>query len=234
MKTPKLIVCVRHAESARNKLKAEGPFYFEDEATRSKAVGTPDHLVPITDFGHQHARRTGKVIRHDHGVFDVVIHSGYTRTIQTMEAILEAYTKEQVKRMKVVQSILIRERESGYAFNMTKAEIDQHFSWMKDYWKETGPLFARPVGGESMVDVVEKRIIPFLNEVNQNYAGKKVLLVLHGRTLSAVRFVLENWSYDEMEKFIHGRSPQNCGQTIYEHNKLLQSLRLKDYNVCCE
>lgn len=234
MKTPKLIVCVRHAESTRNKLKAEGPFFFENETTRNKAIGVPDHLIPITEEGRSHALRNGKLIHEEFGIFDVVIHSGYLRTIQTMDALLDSYTLSEKAKMHIVTSILIREREAGYAFNMIKAEIEAHFPWLQAYWKESGSFFARPVGGESMADVVEKRIIPFVDQINQTYRGKKVLLVLHGRTLAAVRFVLEKWSYVDMEKFLDSRSPKNCARTVYEHDQNSGALKLKGYNLCCD
>jgi len=232
MKTPQQIVFVRHAESLRNKLSAKAPYYFTDAAVRDSVCGIPDHLTPITQEGKEHARRTGALIKERFGVFDAVIHSGYLRTIKTAEAILEAYSRTERERMPIIEDLHIREREAGYAFSMTKSEIDLHFPWMDRYWKECGSYFSRPIGGESLADVVEGRVRPFLRNLNKTYAGNRLLVVLHGRTLAAVRFVLEKWSIKTMEEFLNGRSPRNCGYTLYERDEE-KGLVPKEYNVVC-
>jgi len=50
MDRPARLVIVRHAESERNKVKANN-IYFPDEIARDLVRGTPDHKIKITPEG---------------------------------------------------------------------------------------------------------------------------------------------------------------------------------------
>src|SRR5687767_9887591 len=97
---PALLVLVRHAESARNIAK-KGSVYFADDAARQVVRGVPDHLVELTPDGHKQAAQTGHAIRERFGTFDHVYTSGYARTEETAQGILEAYPAAERERMRV-------------------------------------------------------------------------------------------------------------------------------------
>lgn len=227
MPNPALLVVVRHAESARNQVKKDS-VYFADDAARRVLRGQPDHKIELTDDGHQQAEQTGHAIRERFGVFDHVYTSGYTRTIQTTEGILAAYPPGERERMPVDMNIFIRERDSGYAYDMTEDEATAAFPWLAEYWQTFGGFMARPPGGESLADVVS-RIQQFLDMLDRDRAGKRILVVTHGQAIRCFRFALEQWNYEQAEKWPPGQAPANCGVTVYEAAG--DRLKLAEYNT---
>ncbi|MFG2040894.1 histidine phosphatase family protein [Dactylosporangium sp. NPDC048998] len=223
---PALLVLVRHAESARNIAK-KGSVYFADDAARQVLRGVPDHLVELTPDGHKQAVQTGQGIRDRFGVFDHVFTSGYARTEQTAQGILEAYPAAERDRMRVKSELFIRERDPGFAYDMTTAEAEAAFPWLNEYWQTFGGFMARPPGGESLADVTG-RVHTFLNELFRDHAGQKIMVVTHGGTLRCFRFLLEGWSYSQVQRRPEGGAPENCGVTTYRDAG--DGLVLEDYN----
>jgi 2,3-bisphosphoglycerate-dependent phosphoglycerate mutase len=228
MDRPRRLVLVRHAESARNEAK-KGSTYFADDAARRTVQGVPDHENPLTPIGHEQAKQTGIAIRERFGTFDYIYHSGYQRTIQTIDGILDAYTPEEREQMHIRSNMFIRERDPGYTYDMTEAEAEAAFPWLKEYWQTFGGFFARPPGGESLAEVTE-RVYLFLNTLFRDRAGQDILIGMHGGTLRAFRYILERWDYDQALKWPAGESPSNCGVTVYEYDEKLERLVLVDYN----
>jgi broad specificity phosphatase PhoE len=224
---PALLVLVRHAESARNQAK-KGSVYFADDAARRVLRGQPDHLVPLTEDGRAQAVQTGVAIRERFGVFDSVYTSGYARTEQTATNILAAYTAEERAAMNVGMNLFIRERDPGFTYDMTRDEAEEAFPWLREYWNTFGGFMARPPGGESLSDVVE-RVHAFLRILARDSAGSTVLIVTHGGTLRCFRFLLEQWNYAQAEGWPPGQAPANCGVTVYQRADDGE-LRLVDYN----
>lgn len=227
MRGPTLLVVVRHAESIRNQIKKD-TVYFADDAARRVIRGTPDHQVPLTPAGHEQARQTGHAIRERFGVFDYVYTSGYTRTEETAQGLLEAYPDEERARIKVERNFYIRERDPGYAYDMTEAEAKAAFPWLEEYWRTFGPFFSRPPGGESLADVVA-RVDTFLAMLSREHDGQRVLLVVHGGTIRCLRFLLERWPYDKVSQLLAEDTPKNCGVTTYQRSATGE-LELVEYN----
>ncbi|MFD0584689.1 histidine phosphatase family protein [Dactylosporangium darangshiense] len=223
---PALLVLVRHAESARNIAK-KGSVYFADDAARQVVRGVPDHLIELTPDGRKQALQTGNGIRERFGTFDYVYTSGYARTEQTAEGILEAYPAAERSAMRVKPELFIRERDSGFAYDMTTAEAEAAFPWLNEYWQTFGGFMARPPGGESLADVAG-RVHMFLVKLAARHAGQKILVVTHGGTLRCFRFLLEGWSYSQAQQWPEGGAPANCGVTTYRGTG--SGLELEDYN----
>jgi broad specificity phosphatase PhoE len=225
------LVIVRHAESARNQVKKDS-VYFADDAARRVLRGQPDHHIELTDDGHLQAAQTGHAIRERFGVFDHVYTSGYTRTIQTADGLLAAYPTEERDRMPLDMNLFIRERDSGFAYDMTEAEAEAAFPWLAEYWQTFGAFMARPPGGESLADVVG-RVRQFLDMVNRDHAGERILVVTHGGTIRCLRFALERWNYRQAEKWPPGQAPANCGVTVYRASQVHSKggLDLAEYNT---
>lgn len=229
MQRPALLVIVRHAESARNQAK-KGSVYFADDAARRVVRGTPDHLVELTEDGHKQAEQTGVAIRDRFGCFDYVYTSGYARTVQTAEGLLAAYTPAERDAMKVRMNLFIRERDPGFAYDMTTDEAETAFPWLNEYWQTFGGFMARPPGGESLADVVT-RVHTFLDILFRDRAGQKIMLVTHGGTIRCLRFALERWSYEQAERWPEGEDPANCGVTVYRCAEGGDRLLLDEYNA---
>jgi broad specificity phosphatase PhoE len=211
---PALLVLVRHGQSLRNIAKKRNRFFLDDEA-RKPIRGIPDHLIGITETGRRQALETGVALRDRFGPFDQIYHSGYRRTIETTDAILEAYPPEVRTSMRVRHHLFIRERDQGHAYDMTDAEAAGAFPWLQDYWTMFGPFFARPPGGESLAQVCE-RVYAFLQKLGRTMGGKRVLIVSHAGTMWCFRYVLERWTYEEAEHRFQTESIPNCSVTWYE------------------
>ncbi len=229
-KTPQTLIFIRHAESNFNVARPHGRF-MQTEAARQKLNNIPDHRMPLSPKGEASLKATGELVRQKFGMIDVAYHSGFTRTKNTLQGVLNAYTPEEQQRIIVRKSQLLRERDAGYTYNMIEKEVDGHFPWLQPYWKHNGPVFARPIGGESIVTVAD-RLEFFFRCLGEDYPGAKVLACVHGRVIVAVRFILEDWTYEEAEAFMNGPSPNNCGVTVYEYSETEQRLVLKEYNTC--
>src|SRR3982750_3613395 len=228
---PALLVLVRHGQSQRNVVKKQNRFYLDDEARKS-VRGVPDHLVALTDEGRRQAAVTGAALRESYGTFDYIVHSGYTRTVETLEHMLHAYSAEERARMVVRHHLFVRERDGGHAYDMTDAEAQAAFPWLNDYWNTFGPFFARPPGGESLADVVE-RVYAFLQKLTRTMAGKRVLVVTHGGTIWCFRYVLERWTYEEAERRFESETNPNCAVTAYRYSAETSRLELAEAARVC-
>lgn len=226
MNRPALLVLVRHGQSQRNVVKKRNRFYLDDESRRS-VKGIPDHLIPLTEEGRRQAALTGQALRETFGTFDYVFHSGYTRTIETTEQLLAAYSGEERAGMTVRHHLFIRERDGGHTYDMTDAEASAAFPWLQDYWSTFGPFFARPPGGESLADVCE-RVYAFLQKVARTMAGKRVLVVSHAGTMWCLRYVLEGWTYEEADRRFNTEPMLNCAVTSYRFDHSAGRLQLDD------
>jgi broad specificity phosphatase PhoE len=226
LKTPCKLVLIRHAESERNKA-LNGELFIKDPSLLGSVAKIPDHKIALTERGMTQAKETSLKLKETIGIPDVVFHSGYLRTKQTTEGILSSYNE---KNILVKESLSLREREGGYTHVLLESDKDKYFPYLQDYWDVVGGLFARPVGGESLMDVIEQRLKPFLKELYEEYHGKTVVLVTHGRVIQCLRFILDEMTWDQMEIFLSKKenTPLNAGVTIYSHDS--KKLRLEIWN----
>ena len=226
---PRRLVLIRHGESRRNAAK-KGETYFADEAARALIRGVPDHKIPLTDLGHEQARKTGPPLFARFGVPDYFYHSGYQRTRETLEGVLSGYPEHLRPDIRVRENMFIRERDSGYSYDMTTEEAERDFPWLREHWKTNGGFLARPPGGESLADVTA-RVYTFLSTIFRDRAGQTVFVATHGGTLRCFRYLLERWTYAQAEHWPPGQSPKNCGVTVYEYDDSLGRLVLREYNT---
>jgi len=228
MNRPKQLVLVRHAESSRNVAKPS--VYFADEYARKHMAGIPDYKVPITEHGAKHAQKTGEYLQQNFGTFDYIYHSGYKRTKDTLDNILTAYSPAEQKNMTVRKDLFVRERDPGYAYDMTESEANTAFPWLQEYWDTYGGFFAYPVGGESIAKMTE-RVYQFIGMLFAQHANEKIMIVTHGGTIRAFRFLLEHWDYEHAITWPAGTEPKNCGMTIYDSDQSGKRMVLRQYNT---
>ncbi len=227
MKTPAKLVLIRHAESERNKA-LNGALFLSDPTALEKVGKIPDHKISITEHGKFQAEKTSPKLLEIHGIPDVVFHSGYMRTKQTAESVLSSYGVKPLLK----EDLSLREREGGYTHTLLESEKEKHFPYLQEYWDIVGGLFARPIGGESLMDVIENRLRPFLEYLNKNYAGKTVLLVTHGRVIQCFRFILDEMTWEKMEEYLEDKksTPTNCGVSTYMYDSETEKLKLESWN----
>lgn len=231
VKLPKQIVLVRHGQSRLNVAKVKTGAFFDSVEKRAEFAGQADQHIALTELGVRQAEETGRALAERGFRFDRAYDSGYERTARTRELLLGAYPDQDRERVRLVQDLRLRERECGYTFFMTKAEVDAQFPWLEEYWRTTGPLFARPLGGESVADVVI-RVGAFLREMFADAAGERVLISTHGRVLLAVRHILEGWTWQQMEAVMRKGGFRNCGVTTYDLSADGTRLGLSEFNTC--
>ncbi len=230
---PNRIIKVRHGESVRNAAKGATMVFYDINEAVGPAKGVPDHLIPLTELGVRQAIAAGKGIYEKYPDIDIAMDSGYLRVEDTRKLVLEAYPEEKRKKIRIVQDILIREREAGWAFDMFNHEAPIAFPWLEQYWKLFGHFFSTPPGGESVAGAIDRRNV-FLMKLRMDFAGKNILMSEHGRELICDRHILEGWTWQETEKFIQPKNPdrpKNCGVTVYEYSEELDRMELKEYNT---
>lgn len=228
---PDLIVIVRHAESLRNAIfrKGKGPGYLIPEDGSGEHIRKmADQNIPITEIGRKQALATGRAIRDQFGVFDVVYDSGYRRTIETRESILKAYSEEELNQTELKSDYLLRERDPGYFFNLTRAEVQEHFPCHQKYWETFGYFYARPQGGESQADLCLRETI-LLGKIFREHVGQKILFHTHGGTIRGLHFNLQHWTVDDYMKKLRPE-PANCSVSVYRYNEKTGGMVLEKYN----
>ncbi len=226
---PDVLVLIRHAQSARNAARRGGEVFFKDEASRDLVRDTPDHLTPLTEHGRKQAAQAAAALKARFAVPDEIIHSGYLRTEETAAIILSAYSEEERAKVSVRRDWRIRERQPGWAFNMTADEAAAAFPWLQRYWSETPAFFAFPPGGESLAQVAD-RVAPFLTGLLMGKRGRTTYVVSHGNTIRCLRFLIEEMTYDQVGKTYW---PPNCGIVAYQFGPLGDPKLIADNERLC-
>lgn len=212
------LIFIRHGESLRNISECKGSFY-QNDADRETVGISQDRLIPLTEKGRQQAIDAGRGLKSEFGIPDMLIHSGFLRTMETTAGILTAYSAEELEKLKVLENHLIRERNPGYLMNCTEMEVRQRFYWWLEYWKTTDKFSVIPIGGESIASMTEGRLLAFLKalEASSNKkGGKRIFIVSHGRAILGMRYLLENWSYERIISALDNENPPNCSATHYQ------------------
>lgn len=227
---PMQVTFIRHGESVHNAI-LEGRLFLETKEEQASVGQNPDHRVELSEEGKFQAQKTGGFIRGRFGIPDAIVHSGYVRTKQTTQGILKAYPDV---RIPTVEDRRWRERESGHTYLILDADRKQFFAYMDRYWKIVGPFFARPAGGESLADVVEQRVTFAFQDLCKNYAGKRVFVVAHGRTIQCARIHIEHMTIEQAEAFLKEPGPNNCSMTTYVYSPELGKLVFLEYVMTTE
>src|SRR3989338_6012126 len=124
------LALIRHGESKRNALENKSPFYQNNEERESIGI-LQDWLIPVTKNGQRQAKNVGRALKRKFGIPDLLFHSGFLRTIETTNGILEAYSKKESVKFKIAENHLIRERNPGYLMNYTEKELQEMFYWWR-------------------------------------------------------------------------------------------------------
>ena len=175
------LILVRHGESEGNR---------DRTFTR-----TPE--VPLTETGHRQARAAGELIRRDFAAARVVA-SPFRRAQQTAAAIAA------VLGLDVDTEPDLRERDFGvyvgrpYDSVLADPAFDPARRWE---W--------RPDEGESLTEVYD-RVVPAIERVAAQGAGRDVVVVSHGGVMLALSaFFARSWEGLSVAR--------NCGILVVEH-----------------
>lgn len=228
---PMLLVFIRHAQSVNNKAYA-GKVFLEAHDQVTNGHRLPDHRIPLSEEGEWQALQSGPFLRMKFGAPDVMIHSGHVRTRQTLHGIIGAYGGA---RIPIREDRLWREREGGHTYLMPRAEVEQNFPYQQPYWNLVGDYYARPAGGESLADVLEKRLITAFADLYKRFAGKRVFIFTHGRVIQCARAYLDELNIEQLEAYLKflDDAPKNCAIMVYRYSPELGKMVLDEYNTVC-
>lgn len=146
--------------------------------------------VELTDLGRDEARAAGTRIKDSGIVFDAVFTSTLKRANETAELALAAAGQGD-KISEMIYAAELRERDYGDLTGLNKDETrakygdEQVHIWRRSY-------DVQPPGGESLQDVVEKRVRPYFErEIKPRMErGENILVAAHGNSLRALLIIL--------------------------------------------
>lgn len=199
MSLPQDLVIIRHGESEGNiaqaKSRNEGDHSVYTEAFRAQH-GSRHRLTPR---GILQAQAAGDWLRaHGLGSFDHAYIAEYIRAIETGGHLNLTDTLWQT-------SDALRERDSGLLDALPENERRTHFP-LHARQAEQNPFFGSPPDGESLADVMIRLHAGFLPTLRAQNASERCIIVSHGRTIRALRAILEQmpfWVYEERERTHH-------------------------------
>ncbi len=146
--------------------------------------------VELTEQGISEAKLSGQNLAKAGIHFDQVFTSTLKRAYTTAEiALKEAGQDGLISTM--IKHDDMRERDYGDLTGLNKDETRQKYGDEQVHiWRRSYDV--QPPGGESLQDVVEKRVRPYFNaEIKpQMDAGKNILVAAHGNSLRALLIIL--------------------------------------------
>ena len=193
---PWRLVLVRHAES-------EGNVLGVDERA---LCGIATHSYKLTETGRKQAEITGRYLQEKFGDFDIYYTSYYTRSKETMSIM---YPKAHI-----YEDPRLAEGQRGIWQTMTEDEIKTFYPGELKRKEREGLYHYRPWGGENWPDM-ELRIHSFLETLNRDCDGQKVLIVVHGHWLILFQKLIHHFSIKSaLDKYRAGTA-RNASVAIY-------------------
>lgn len=169
------IIVVRHGESVSN--------------VRGTFTGQMD--APLTDLGHEQARRTAEYLKDRH--IDAIYSSDLIRAMQTAQPTAE------MRGLSIHPDERLREICGGDWEGRNGDEIAKLYPESYALWKES-VFLSTPDGGESFLQVAD-RMTDFLQEILKKHHGECVAIFSHAlavRTLACQWFGLPYSSVNDV------------------------------------
>lgn len=234
MKWPKEIVLIRHAQSAYNVFRKQWEndpewrvfesWYEQNhrshdsriwaqEMRKKYKLGVSDWNTPATTEGLDEAQLMATNLMHMLEVPDVIFVSPYTRTRQTLEAMIVGWPV--LANIKVVIEERIREQEHGLAtlFNTRKVFM-AHYPDQKELNDLEGEYWYRYPQGENVPDV-RTRGRDLFNTLTRDYSEQRVWMVTHHLCILSIMAAIHRWEHPEFIDYDENHKPINCGVTRY-------------------
>lgn len=235
-KWPLELLIVRHGQSAANVRKDAAKAAREAGESPPSAwayVHDRDQDTPLTDLGVKQAAALGKYLSGKYrsgspwspNPLDVIVMSPYVRTRQTTQHILSGLGYKP----HVVVDERVREIEFGIMDGLTREGVRLKYPDEAIRRDRDGKYWYRPPGGESRPDV-RLRCHSFIDTINRDYVGTRMLIVCHSVVVLAFRSLLERWGEDEYIQVDREDDVANCGLTRYARSGT-GKLKLVEYNT---
>jgi broad specificity phosphatase PhoE len=131
--------------------------------------------IPLNENGVNHARQLA--VRLQHQDIDLVFSSDLKRALQTSQILMGS------REIQIQTDPRLRELNFGILEGHTFEEGLARWPDMITAWVQDNNL--PPQGGET-IDEFNRRVSSFFDEIRQNYAQQKVLIVSHGGPLRVI------------------------------------------------
>lgn len=148
------------------------------------------HNIDLSDKGRDEAKEAGKRLAAAGIQFDQVFTSTLQRAAHTAEIALKECGQEDLIHT-MVRDDDLRERDYGDLTGLNKDETKAKFGEEQvQIWRRSYDV--QPPGGESLQDVVEKRVRPYFNAEIKPLLdqGKNILIAAHGNSLRGILIVI--------------------------------------------
>jgi broad specificity phosphatase PhoE len=204
------LILIRHGQSASNVAfpKADAAGLLESGLTGR------DTDVALTDLGREQAAAVGRWLaalpapRRP----DVVITSPYRRARETWR--IAAGASGLPFPAPTTDDRLV-DRLLGDLEMMTRAAVRQRFPDEETRRSDAGDHRYRPPNGESFADI-EVRLQSFLNDLNRDHAGQRVVVVAHDAVVLMMRAVIEQLDWARVVEVSAGNSVRNASITRFD------------------
>jgi broad specificity phosphatase PhoE len=205
---PSEIVLVRHGQSVGN--------IAAREAGRRGAarldLDVRDADTPLSDTGREQSRAVGAFLKAgaESECPELIVCSPYRRAAETAAAAVEAWGCAH----EVVLDERLRERDLGVFDGLTSAGIKAEYAAEAERRSRVGKFYYQPPSGESWCDVT-LRVRSLLADLREGYEGKRVWLFTHQAVIMSFRYVLENFTEQELLEIDTTTDLPNCSVTSY-------------------
>lgn len=183
------------------------------EIYQSMQVIIPDSDIPLSEYGQHQARSVGKRLGDRSELPDRVIVSPYTRTLDTLRLMTEAWpalawvpTSEEPRLQEQDRGVL-QDYKSWRVFNVLCPEEGA-------LHRKLGRYAYRYPGGENLDDV-QRRVGCWLDEDIVQYPDEHVLSIAHVGTLVAIRAHIEELTPDRILDIHRHETPANASVAVY-------------------
>ena len=184
------LTVVRHGESTSN---VAFPRADAQRLLESGLTGR-DTDVELSDLGREQAAALGRWLAGlpDERRPEVVVTSPYLRARETWRIAAEA---SGLALPAPTTDDRLVDRLMGDLEMMTAAAVEQRFPTEAGRRAEAGVYAYVPPNGESFGHIAE-RLTSFLDDLNRDHAGRRVIVVAHDAVVLMMRAVIENLDWD--------------------------------------
>ena len=216
------LILIRHGQSAAN---VAFPRADEQGLLDSGLTGR-DTDVELTELGVEQARAVGRWLAGLPGgeLPEVVITSPYLRARGTWRIAADGLPLPAPS----TDDRLV-DRLTGDFEMLTRAAIRERFPDESARFDQDGEYGYRPPGGETFADIAD-RLTAFLDDLNREHAGERVLVVAHDAVVLVMRYVIEGLDWAEVAAIVE-RAGQVRNASITTFKDSAGRLVLDRYNT---